>query len=208
MGAGSALRITGGNLKGRIIQVPPGIIRPAMDRMRESVFAVLGDLAGASFLDCFSGSGIIALEAASRGASYIEAVETDPGKRKTLITNAALSPVRIHCRLMAVELYIKRAQRPFDYIFCDPPFNYHYKEKLLMSISESLLMNETSLLMIHRPKTEKIGKQNNNTLLSLKETRFYGNSAVDFFINKPIKPLADNEAFRGKPRGICGSYII
>jgi 16S rRNA (guanine966-N2)-methyltransferase len=58
------MRITGGKYCGRIVDVPkaaPGgkrEIRPAMDRMRESVFAVLGDLTGLSFLDLFSGSGI------------------------------------------------------------------------------------------------------------------------------------------------------
>jgi 16S rRNA (guanine966-N2)-methyltransferase len=64
------MRITGGKYRGRIVEVPKGTleIRPAMDRMRESVFAVLGDLSGLSFLDLFSGSGIIAMEAASRGA--------------------------------------------------------------------------------------------------------------------------------------------
>ena len=78
------MRITGGLLGGRRINIPEGVIRPAMDRMRESVFAILGDLTGVSFLDIFSGSGIIALEAASRGATYIEAVEMDQIKRKTL----------------------------------------------------------------------------------------------------------------------------
>ena len=178
------LRITGGSLQGRIIPVPPGRIRPAMDMMRESIFAVLGDLSGASFLDLFSGSGIIALEAASRGAAYLEAVETDPGKRKTLIGNAALSPVRIHCRFMAVELYIKRARQPFDYIFCDPPFAYQFKSELIDSIGTSPLMNETSLLMIHRPASEGPRKQAGGEILVLKETRTYGSSAVDFFLKE------------------------
>ena len=62
------MRITGGLYSGRIVKMPEGDlkIRPAMDRMRESVFAVLGDLTGFSFCDLFSGSGIIGLEAASR----------------------------------------------------------------------------------------------------------------------------------------------
>jgi len=65
------MRVTGGKYCGRTIEVFHGDleIRPAMDRMRESVFAVLGDLTGLSFLDLFSGSGIIGLEAASRGPS-------------------------------------------------------------------------------------------------------------------------------------------
>jgi len=187
------LRISGGSLRGRTIRVPPGIIRPAMDRMRESVFAVLGGLNGASFLDLFSGSGIIALEAASRGASRIDAVESDPGKRKTLIANAGLSPVRINCHFMAVELYIRNNSRnsggnsgsacqAFDYIFCDPPFSYKYKEEMTLSIGLSALMSENTLLLIHRPKPERI--YGDGKTLELQETRLYGTSAVDFFHKK------------------------
>ncbi|HOX18306.1 MAG TPA: RsmD family RNA methyltransferase, partial [Spirochaetales bacterium] len=67
------MRVTGGSLAGRTLKVPKGPldIRPAMDRMRESVFAVLGDLSGMSFLDLFAGSGVLGLEAASRGASRV-----------------------------------------------------------------------------------------------------------------------------------------
>jgi len=187
------LRISGGSLRGRTIPVPPGIIRPAMDRMRESVFAVLGGLDGASFLDLFSGSGIIALEAASRGASRIDAVESDTGKRKTLIANVGLSPVRINCHFMAVELYIQNNSRKsgensdntFDFIFCDPPFSYKYKEEMLLSIGSSALMSENSLLLIHRPKPERL--IGDSQILELQETRFYGNSAVDFFRRKMNK---------------------
>ena len=79
------MRITGGKLKGRIIECPDGIIRPAMDRMRESVFSILGDLTGKSWLDLFSGSGTIAIEAASRGANPIELCEKDKIKVNTLL---------------------------------------------------------------------------------------------------------------------------
>jgi len=178
------LRISGGSLRGRTIPVPPGIIRPAMDRMRESVFAALGGLEGASFLDLFSGSGIIALEAASRGASRIDVVESDPGKRKTLIANVGLSPVRINCHFMAVELYIRNNSRnsggnSFDFIFCDPPFSYKYKEELLLSIGLSVLMSENSLLLIHRPKSEQICTD--SKIIELQKTRYFGNSVIDFF---------------------------
>jgi 16S rRNA (guanine(966)-N(2))-methyltransferase RsmD len=153
-----------------------------MDRMRESVFAVLGDLSGRSFLDLFSGSGIIALEAASRGASYIEAVESDRQKRGVLLANAALSPVRITCRFMAVEMYVRRSKRPFDVIFCDPPFSYRYKPQLLLSIDASPLTGQNSLVLIHRPRRE--GREGLELLgaggLRLRESRYYGTSAVDF----------------------------
>jgi len=179
------VRITGGLLKGRQIKVPNGQIRPAMDRMRESVFAVLGDLSGLSFLDLFSGSGIIALEAVSRGAEYIEAVEMDPIKRKTLLENVQISPKKINCRFMPVELYIKRAKRCFDMIFCDPPFPYRYKWELVAAISSSPLVKEDSLLLVHRPREEG---QSWDPIphLAKEDSREYGRSVVDFFRLKKI----------------------
>ncbi|MDR1073830.1 MAG: RsmD family RNA methyltransferase [Treponema sp.] len=174
------MRITGGSLCGCQVATPGGVIRPAMDRMRESVFATLGDLTGCSFLDIFSGSGVIALEAASRGASFIEAVENDPLKRKTLLRNAALSPVRIQCRFMPAELYVQRAKRSFDVIFCDPPFPYEYKWILVKAIANSALMKRDARLLIHRPQEDFLYYAIDN--LMLKRTKKYGRSVVDFFV--------------------------
>jgi 16S rRNA (guanine(966)-N(2))-methyltransferase RsmD len=174
------MRITGGSLCGHQIKVPDGIIRPAMDRMRESVFATLGDLSGFSFLDVFSGSGIIALEAASRGASFIEAVEKDTVKRKTLLLNVAISPVRIHCKFMPAELYVRRAKRSFDVIFCDPPFPYGYKWDLVKAIAGSVLVKSGTKLLIHRPKEDFLSDTINN--LILEGSKEYGRSVVDFFV--------------------------
>ncbi|MDR3324963.1 MAG: RsmD family RNA methyltransferase [Spirochaetaceae bacterium] len=174
------MRITGGALAGRKVHVPPGIIRPAMDRMRESVFAVLGDLEGASFLDLFSGSGVVALEAASRGAHPVEAVESDAGKRAVLLANAQLAPQRLRCHFIPVERYVKRARAArFDRIFCDPPFPYKFKAQLLCAIARSGLMDASSLLLIHRPARETFDEA--ALPLSLCDRRAYGRSVVDFY---------------------------
>jgi 16S rRNA (guanine(966)-N(2))-methyltransferase RsmD len=173
------MRITGGELCGRQVKTPKGIIRPAMDMMRESVFASLGDISGKSFLDIFSGSGIIALEAASRGAVHIEAVEADPLKRPTLLENVKISPVRIHCHFMPAELYVKRAKRRFDFIFCDPPFPYKYKWELLKRIASSNLMGEGSCLLLHRPREDFSATPIDN--LTLRNSKEFGRSVVNFY---------------------------
>jgi 16S rRNA (guanine(966)-N(2))-methyltransferase RsmD len=174
------MRITGGILRGRKAAVPEGIIRPSMDRMRESVFAALGDLSGLSFLDIFSGSGVIALEAASRGAAEVEAVEMDSQKRKTLLENVSISPVRINCRFMAAELYVRRAKRSFDLIFCDPPFPYRFKRELIRDIAASPLVKNGTRLLLHRPREEAPGDP--VPFLNKQESREYGRSVVDFFL--------------------------
>ena len=189
------MRITGGTLAGRTIAVPSakfraavksnikGIkeIRPSMDRMRESVFASLGDLTGLSFLDIFSGTGIIALEAASRGASRIEAVEQDKSKRNILLSNVSISPVRINCRFMPAELYIKRArsQLPFEIIFLDPPFPYQFKWELVANLASGGLVKCESKILMHRPRPEYQRIKINN--IEKYDSREYGRSVVDFF---------------------------
>ncbi|MDR0597689.1 MAG: RsmD family RNA methyltransferase [Treponema sp.] len=182
------MRITGGALAGRRVKVPGGVIRPAMDRMRESVFGVLGDLKGCSFLDLFSGSGIIALEAASRGADPVDAVEIDALKRKTLIENVSISPARIRCHFMAAELYVRRAKKRFDIVFCDPPFPYRFTWDLAASIAVSPLMGPGSRLLVHRPKQEPwvpAGPEGSAAAfpgeILLETSRAYGRSIVDFF---------------------------
>lgn len=75
------MRITSGKYRGRVITCPPGVIRPAMDRMRESMFSILGDIYHLSFLDLFSGSGLVGIEAASREAQPVHLVEMDRQKK-------------------------------------------------------------------------------------------------------------------------------
>jgi 16S rRNA (guanine(966)-N(2))-methyltransferase RsmD len=187
------MRITGGVLRGRLVAIPEGKIRPAMDRMRESVFATLGDITNYSFLDIFSGSGIIALEAASRGANPVDAVELDPLKRKTLLKNVSIAPIRIQCHFQSAELYIKRTKKSFNIIFCDPPFPYKYKWDLVKAIAGSPLMESGSLLLLHRnredtPPEDLAGEPEypveNDTGIKGKlireRSKSYGRSIVDF----------------------------
>ena len=155
-----------------------------MDQMRESVFACLGDITGSSFLDLFSGSGIIALEAASRGAQYIVAVENDALKRKTLLENTAISPVKIQCRFMSAEIFVKKTRRVFDFIFLDPPFPYRFKWELASSIAVSKLMSETTVILLHRPF--KDDPQGMKEQLEIFDTRKYGRSVVDFMRIKEL----------------------
>ena len=159
--------------------MPGGIIRPSMDQMRESVFACLGDLAGRSFLDLFSGSGVIALEAASRGATYVEAVENDPGKRQGLLDNVSISPTRINCRFMSAELYVQRAKRDFDCVFLDPPFPYRFKWELLARIAASPIVSDETVILLHRPRDDV--RTGEVSALRRTESREYGRSIVDFF---------------------------
>ena len=177
------MRITGGALKGRFTKCPDGVIRPAMDRMRESVFAILGDLTGKTFLDLFSGSGTIAIEAMSRGADHVVLCEKDKIKVKTVFENVSMTEKVMHkkieCHFMPVELFIKRAKTKFDIIFCDPPFPYKFHQELIESISVNGLLKENGMVLIHRPSEKDMPETIGH--LKKKDYRIYGRSIVDFY---------------------------
>ena len=116
------MRITGGKYVRRQIACPKGIIRPAMDRMRESLFAILGDLTGCSFLDLFSGSGIMAVEAAGRGANPVTVVEKDPIKKKVLYQNLSIIEETRFIRMMSVDRFLATDSGCYDVVYLDPPF--------------------------------------------------------------------------------------
>lgn len=176
------MRITGGTLKGRIVQCPQGIIRPAMDRMRESLFAVLGNLEDKSFLDMFSGSGICALEAASRGANPVYLVEKDSLKIKTILKNVSIAPNKIECKFISVELFLQRSKESFDIIYFDPPFPYKYHQKLIEMVGNLPILKENGLALIHRPQECKMDDLIAN--MTKVDKRIYGRSIVDFYKKK------------------------
>ncbi|HBB43400.1 MAG: 16S rRNA (guanine(966)-N(2))-methyltransferase RsmD [Treponema sp.] len=179
------MRITGGLLKGRTTEVPGGkmAIRPAMDRMRESVFDIIGpSLPEKSFLDLFSGSGTIAIEAVSHGAKKVSLCEMDRAKAKTVFKNVSMTEelgVRIDCHFMAVELFLKRCKGKYDFIFMDPPFPYRFREQLIQTVSERDLLTECGTLLIHYPHEDPLPVQIGKLMRS--DQRIYGRSIVDFF---------------------------
>lgn len=189
------MRITGGALRGRTVQVPKGEIRPAMDRMRESLFSILGDISGKQFLDLFSGSGIMSLEAVSRGCSSAVSVEKDPGKRATILKNLAVANTlepelpgrsRITLRLMPVERFLQRAHGCWDIIFCDPPFAYRFKSQLLDRIvSADILRPGTGTIIIHHPSAESLAPRfeprNGHPGVVRIDQRVYGGSTATFY---------------------------
>ena len=180
------MRITGGRYRGGRVSCPPGVIRPAMDRMRESMFAVLGSIEDLSFLDLFAGSGVIALEALSRGACPVILVEGDRGKRRTIMANLALAESgpesdseSVKLLIRPVERFLKPGIRRFDLVHLDPPFSMPRKKELLALAEAAGQPAAGGTLMIHHPREDnledKIGR------LRCFDRRNYGRSRLAFY---------------------------
>ncbi|MCK9548340.1 MAG: 16S rRNA (guanine(966)-N(2))-methyltransferase RsmD [Sphaerochaeta sp.] len=177
------MRITGGIYRGRRIVCPPGIIRPAMDMMRESLFSILGPLDGVSFLDLFSGSGCVGIEAASRNASVVHLVEKDRQKRATILSNISMVESEITLFIADVARFIPTAKRTYDIVYADPPFPMAQKTTIAEAVARYQLLSEGGLFIIHFPK-EEVG-QWPETIGSLvcTDQRFYGRSTLRFYTN-------------------------
>ena len=178
------MRVTGGRYRGRQVHVPPGDIRPSMDRMRQSLFQILGDLTGCSFLDLFSGSGIIAIEAASRGAGPLVLVEKDPRKRRVILANLSFVETTAEVLTMPVERFLLRDARRFDYVFLDPPFAFEGKEAVLDEAAAHLAPEGVVLMHLHRAEALAADRPGLEPI----DRREYGQSLVVFWRRREGPP--------------------
>ncbi|QEN07960.1 16S rRNA (guanine(966)-N(2))-methyltransferase RsmD [Oceanispirochaeta crateris] len=173
------MRVTGGQYNGRTIKCPKGIIRPAMDRMRESMFSILGSMDGLSFLDIFSGSGSVGIEAASRGAYPVHLVEKDHIKKKTIEENISWVDSEIRLFLMPAEKYLRRFTNEYDFVHLDPPFPFKQKLEVLELAESSGVVKIGGTLTLHYPGEEsfpdKLGSFRRYDL------REYGRSKLIFY---------------------------
>src|SRR4051812_463180 len=118
------LRITGGELGGRRIRVPRAAreLRPTTEKVREAVFSILGDISGARVLDLFAGSGALAIESLSRGASEATLVDTHPQTARRNVESVGLGERAQVVRADAARFLRRAEEGAFDLVLCDPPY--------------------------------------------------------------------------------------
>ncbi|MDX8405420.1 MAG: 16S rRNA (guanine(966)-N(2))-methyltransferase RsmD [Mariprofundus sp.] len=119
--------ITAGSLRGRKLNVPdlPGL-RPTPAKVRQALFNILHDVTNMSVLDLFSGSGVIALEALSRGASSALSIEQQRQATRAMHVVAADWGLSEQWRIATTSVergLATLAGDSFDLIFADPPYN-------------------------------------------------------------------------------------
>jgi 16S rRNA (guanine966-N2)-methyltransferase len=127
------MRVIAGTYRSRILKSLKGLaLRPTSDRLRETLFNVLGPgVSGSRFLDLFAGTGAIGIEALSRGAKEVVFIENHPPAaaliRRNLESLGIRSGAAVHAvdALRGLEMLASKSRgtRPgFDYIFLDPPY--------------------------------------------------------------------------------------
>jgi 16S rRNA (guanine966-N2)-methyltransferase len=122
------VRVVGGRLGGRRLVAPRGPhTRPTSDRIRESLFAILGSVEDAVVLDLFAGSGALGIEALSRGARHATFVDSSPAAIAALRRNLAHLALEnaADVRRSDARVFLRKARatgRHYDLVFLDPPY--------------------------------------------------------------------------------------
>lgn len=141
----NSVRIISGHLRRRKFSFPSSkAIRPTGDRVRETLFNWLqNEVADSSCLDLFAGSGVLGLEALSRGANKVVFIEKDRRIAEVLQENLELLnlPQGIVCQANALDwIASAKAVPPFNIVFLDPPFTEELMASSCAALEESDLL--------------------------------------------------------------------
>lgn len=140
--------ITAGQYKGRKLTAPSEkITRPTLSKVRMGVFntlySIMGTFENKSFLDLFGGSGIMGLEALSRGFKEVEVYEINKYAANIIKKNYELLGLKANLFIGDSLKYINRI-RNFDVIYIDPPYESGIYEKIMPEIKNGIVVIEHS----------------------------------------------------------------
>lgn len=138
-----SLRVIAGTARGRKLRsVPRDTTRPITDRVKESLFDILGgDIHSATFLDLFAGTGSVGIEALSRGASFARFIDVEPQAVATVRANLEATGLQGHAEVIRFDTfsYLARpADRGFDYVYIAPPQYKGLWKRALLSLDSHL----------------------------------------------------------------------
>jgi 16S rRNA (guanine966-N2)-methyltransferase len=157
---GRGLRVTGGRLGGRRLRAPARGVRPTGDRVREAVFARLGDLEGAAVLDLYAGSGALGVEAASRGAASVVFVERAPATLAVLRANLDALELGDQ-RVIASDAgravaRLGREGHRFDLVLVDPPWASHEAPRALAALVAAGILAPHALVVVEHGRRHSL----------------------------------------------------
>lgn len=163
------MKILGGKYKGRNFFMPKGL-RCTQNLVRKAVFDILGqDMEGLKWLDLFSGSGAIGLEAISRGAQKVTFVEKDSKCFKVIETNVNLLELEPYenyewpCEIIQADSFAAIKQfaakgAKFDIIFMDPPYGQELAKKALKVLNAYDILHPNCRVIIQHDKRDILPK--------------------------------------------------
>ncbi len=175
------VRITGGVWRGRRLNPMKGFQgRPTTDFGREGLFNLLRtrvDLEGAQVLDLFSGTGMVGMECASRGAAFVTSVEKQNKACRYIkeqYKNLDYDNILVVCNDSFG--FMRRAYTPYDFVFADPPYNMDKFESIPGLVKDSGLVAQGGLFVLEHGERIAFGGED-----GFVECRKFGHVHFSFF---------------------------
>ena len=177
-----SLRITGGEARGRSIASPNGItVRPTSSKIRQALFNILGGrIVDARFLDLCGGTGLMGIEALSRGAGALTVIEVE--KKLAANISASLEKLSFEAEVITGDVRERMSDlqgSKFDIIFADPPYKSPVAKSVLHLVDRYNLLSDDGLLIIEHSKDTDL--QLDKVSLTRTNKREYGQTFLSFF---------------------------
>jgi len=180
------VRVIAGEFGGRRLQAPRGLkTRPTSDRVREALFMALEPLADLQVVDLYAGSGALGIEALSRGARFVDFVESDRSARAALGDNLAALELSGRARVWPLALpggltRLSGALAAADLVLADPPYGGGPAREVLRSLGEpGRLKSGARVVLEHHAKDEL---PEASGALALSRARRYGETTVSTYV--------------------------
>ncbi len=170
------MRVIAGLLSGRQFDAPGKVgTHPMSEKVRGAMFNALGDIGGLSVLDAFAGSGALAFEAASRGASGVLMVEKDKSAQKSIAENIKKLGLENNVKLIkaGAGAWLTTNDASFDIVLLDPPY-----DNLQPELLTKLAARSTNLIVLSLPPTSDFTLSAGYELLTKKT---YGDATLAFY---------------------------
>ncbi len=155
------MRVIAGRAGSLKLKTPGGMdTRPTTDRIKETLFNILQrDIPGCIFIDLFSGSGGIGIEALSRGAAHAYFVENGKEAISCIVDNLTFTKFTSNATLLKQDVFASLSmihEKEADIIFMDPPYQAGYEQKLFESLACQPYVTENTLLILEAEADMKI----------------------------------------------------
>lgn len=185
------MRIIAGELGGRRIRSHerPGL-RPTTDRVRESVFSMLGariDFDGIEVLDLFAGTGALGIEALSRGAARCTFVESDRRTAALIGDNLRELDVADRARVITRDALkmVGETEETFDLILADPPYAAAIFDRLVHDVFARGLVREHGLFLLEHSSTMQPRQAPGSSIVA---NRTFGDTAITLYATDRYLP--------------------
>lgn len=185
------MKITSGIVKGRKITFSKTKIgnplRPTSEKVRQAIFNILGNkIVDSVFLDLYSGTGAVGIEAISRGAKSVIMIDSDPSRIMSILETVEKFNLKNNVMAFKDKAYnfVKNTNIIFDIIFIDPPYQSREQGLILPLIkNKSILADDGKIIIEHSSKN--ILPENIDNLILRKNYR-YGDTILSVYKNIDI----------------------